>query len=173
MKKWLVSSLSLLLASQLTIAQQKGKPATPPSPGKAAAPAKTVPPKVIQLLEASGYNYTKAGDNVWTIPFQGKVFPQFNVVVIYIEGIIVTFGVVAEKKDLKVTPELMQKLLRLNSDMDRVKIAIDDAGDLVVRIDSSLRVLDAEEFKAVVEQTASATDDVYAAIKQYLIKPAK
>jgi hypothetical protein len=37
--------------------------------------------KMVQLLEASGYSYTKASDKVWAVPFEGKALAKFNVVV--------------------------------------------------------------------------------------------
>jgi hypothetical protein len=85
----------------------------------------------------------------------------------------VLFALVAEKKDLKLTPEAMAKMLRLNSDLDRVKIGVDDDGDAFVRIDASIRILDTDEFKALIEQTAAAADEVFAALKPFLAAPKK
>ena len=82
----------------------------------------------------------------------------------------VMFVVVAEKKQLKVTPELMRSLLRMNDDFDRVKIGIDKNGDLFVRVDSSTRVMDVQELKDNIEQVAAATDEVTKAIKPYIIQ---
>lgn len=137
--------------------------------GNSAADNKAALAKVVQLLEASGHNYTKASDNVWTIPFQGDSLKQFNVVAVYTEGLLVTFAIPVKKKNLKVTPDLLRKLLQFNVDMDRVKIAIDDEGDLVVRIDSSLRIMDGEEFKLVVEQVANATESIHSEIKAFIL----
>lgn len=152
----LAAALVLLLVAQITPAQQ------------AATQAK-IPAKLPELLEASGYNYTKAKENVWTIPFKGKSLTQFSVFVAYSAGLVVVGAVPAEKRQLKVTPDLLHQLLKFNDDLDRVKVAIDSDGDISVRIDSSLRVLDAEEFKAVVEQVAAAADEVYAGIRPFLI----
>ena len=80
----------------------------------------------------------------------------------------VMFVVVAEKKQLKVTSELMRILLRMNDDFDRVKIGIDKNGDLFVRVDSSTRVMDVQELKDNIEQVAAATDEVTKAIKPYI-----
>jgi len=126
--------------------------------------------KVSHLLEQSKYSYSKASENVWTIAFKGKTLTDFNVVVSTAEGLAIFVVLIEEKKDLKPTAEMMRKLLKLNSDLDRVKVAIDNDGDLVVRIDASLRVLDVEEFKANVEQAAAAADEVKKAIKATVIK---
>lgn len=155
-QKLCLVAVLLLLVAQITPAQ------------KAAAQSKA-PAKMVELLEASGYSYTKANDTVWTIPFKGKALTQFSVYVAYSSGLVVVGAVPAEKRQLKVTPELLHRLLKFNDDLDRVKVAIDSDGDISVRIDTSLRVLDAEEFKVVVEQVAAAADEVYAGIKPLLI----
>ena len=62
----------------------------------------------------------------------------------------------------------MGKLLKLNGELDRVKIGIDGEGDTFVRIDLSVRRMDEEEMKENIEQVAAATDVVYAAIKPYV-----
>jgi hypothetical protein len=129
--------------------------------------------KIVQWLESGDYAYAKAKDNVWTAAFKGNQIPEFNIIVIGHDNLLILLGVVAEKKDYKLTPELMQKLLGLNDDMDRVKIAIDDDGDIIARIDMSLRVIDTEEFKVNIEQIAAATDEAHAAIKQFLLNPKK
>jgi hypothetical protein len=159
----LITALALLLALQNVSAQKAGQ-AQPKAEPKAAKS----PPRMLEILEASGYSYTKAKDNVWTIPFQGKTLAQFNVFVALSSNLVVIGAVPVEKKNLNVTPELMRKLLQFNEDLDRVKVGIDEEGDLFIRVDSSLRVMDAEEFKAIVEQVAAATDVVYSGIRQFV-----
>jgi hypothetical protein len=125
--------------------------------------------RVAGLLEDSGYAYTKAADSVWAIAFEGKSLSQFNVVASAHEEILVLFTVVAEKKNLKLTPELTQRLLQLNGELDRVKIGLDKDGDLFVRVDLSIRVLDTREMKENVEQVAAATDVVFSAVRPSII----
>lgn len=126
--------------------------------------------KLISMLEASGYNYAKAADNVWTIKFKGNELPEFNVVIIGHEGMIILLTVIAEKKDLKPSPEFYQKLLKFNDDFDRVKFGIDDDGDLFTRIDLSLRIVDLQELKLNLEQISAAVDEAYVGLKPYLNK---
>ena len=126
-------------------------------------------PKIARLLEDSGYPYTKAANNVWSVPFLGKALPNFLLVASAQQDILVLFVVVAEKKDLKITPELMQKMLKLNGDLDRVKIGFDKDGDAFVRVDLSVRVLDSQELKENIEQVAAAADELFRAIKPFTI----
>jgi methyl-accepting chemotaxis protein len=123
-----------------------------------------------RLLDQSGYPYTKAGDGVWSIPFTGKALPQFKLIAATTppHEIVVLFVILAEKAELKLSPELMLKLLNLNHDMDRVKISIDKDGDLNVRVDLSIRRLDVEELKTNIEQLSAAADELYSAIKPFL-----
>ena len=119
-------------------------------------------------MEASGYSYTKAADSVWAIAFEGKSLPKFNVIASTQEDVLVLFAIVAEKKNLRPAPEAMHKLLQLNSDLDRVKIGIDKDGDLFVRVDLSIRVLDTQELKENVEQVAAAADVVFSSMRPYI-----
>jgi hypothetical protein len=134
----------------------------------AGAQEKTPAAKVARLLEESGYTYAKAQDNIWVIAFKGKALSDFNVIVTTEQDVVVLFVIVAEKKNTRVTADLMQMLLKLNGDFDRVKIGFDKDGDTFVRIDLGARVLDAQEFKVNVEQVAASADEVFSAIKPFL-----
>lgn len=164
-------ALCLLLAATVTQAQ------TTPSQDKPAASSaadKAATVKVLQLLESTGLGYTKAQENVWVIKYKGQQLSEFSVIVIYSQNMLIFVSVVAEKKNYKTPPDLLQKLLALNDDLDRVKIGIDnDDGDLFVRIDLSLRVVDETEFKANLEQISAAVDETYAVLKPYLLAPKK
>ncbi len=167
MKKQIVISFALIVLSSLTAPAQAQQQ---PKLDKASAA------KIIQLLEESGHNYGKADENVWTIRYKGEHLSEFGVIVIGHKNLLILVGVVAEKKDFNATPEVMKKLLSLNEDFDRVKVGIDEEGDLFNRIDMSLRVVDAQELKTNLDTISNAVDQTYAAIKPYLVnakKPAK
>ncbi len=126
--------------------------------------------KLAQILERSGYTYRKAADNVWVVNFKGKSLSDINVFVTSAEDLVVMGAVVAAKKSMRVTAEMMFKLLRLVHDIDRVKIGFDDDEDLFVRAEVAARIFDLDEFKSDMEQVAAGTDKVHAAIKTYLTK---
>ncbi len=151
----LVFGLLLCFQGSSTAAHAQGKPSA----------------RVAGLLEESGYSYTKAADSVWAIAFEGKSLPKFNVIASTQEDVLVLFTIVAEKKNLRPTPDVMHKLLQLNGELDRVKIGIDKDGDLFVRVDLSIRVLDVRELKENVEQVAAAADVVFSAIRPYIGSP--
>jgi len=139
--------------------------------GICAIPAKSIvaqessSAKVGRLLERSGYKYEKKGAEVWTIAFTAKALTSFNVILATQGDLLVTFVIISHKKDIELTPAFMQKLLKFNHNLDRVKVGIDDDGDLFVRTDQSIRVADDKEFKDNVEQVAAAANEVYAGIK--------
>jgi hypothetical protein len=120
------------------------------------------------LLGQSDYSYSRKTSNVWTIDFRGKSFPNFKVVISTGTDLVVMFVTVVSKKDLQVTPEAMQTLLKLNNNLDRVKIGFDSDDDISVRIDLSDRVLDLQELKTNVEQLAASADVVYGAMVPFL-----
>ena len=126
--------------------------------------------KLAQIVERSGYAYRKAADNVWVVSFRGKSLPDISVFVTSAENLIVMGAVVAPKRSMRVTSEMMFKLLRLAHDIDRVKIGFDDDEDLFLRAEVTSRCLDADEFKSTMEQVSAGTDKVHAAIKSYLVK---
>lgn len=126
--------------------------------------------KLAQILEQSGYAYRKAADNVWVVDFKGKSLSEINIFVTSAQDLIVMGAVVAPKKSMKVTPEMMFKIFRLVHDIDRVKVGFDDDEDLFVRAEVFARLFDLEEFKSYMDQVAAGTDKVHAAIKPYLLK---
>jgi hypothetical protein len=126
--------------------------------------------KLAQILERSGYTYRKATDNVWVVNFKGNSLAEIQVFVTSVENLVIMGAVVAKKASMKVSPEMMFKLLRIVHDIDRVKIGFDDDEDLFVRAEVTTKCFDVEEFKASMEQVSAGTDKVHAAIKTYLTK---
>ena len=124
--------------------------------------------KVDQLMKASGYDFSRKTATVWVSDFTGKNLKNFRLVVAIQDDVLVSFVTVASKARMPVNTAFMLKLLRFNSTLDRVKIGYDDDGDLFVRCDASVRVLDAKEFHSIVDQVSAASDEVYKGIADYL-----
>jgi hypothetical protein len=126
--------------------------------------------RIAQILEKSGYAYKKAADNVWVVNFKGKSMADIPVFVTSTENLIVMGAVIAPKSSMKVTPDMMFKLLRIVHDIDRVKIGFDDDEDLFLRAEVNAKCFDVEEFKSNMEQVSAGADQVHAAIRSYLVK---
>jgi len=161
--RWLPAAILLLALGTAARAQEQPAPETPP-PGAAA---------VAKLLEGTGLTHNKVNETVWSIPFDGETRKGFRVVVA-LSGdgsVVVLYVLLAEKAQMKPSPELWQQLLRANDEFDRVKVGIDNEGDAFVRIDLSLRVLDPQELKTNIEQAAAATDEIFTALQPHLATP--
>jgi len=126
----------------------------------------------LELLPKSGYQFKQYSPVVWGIDFEGKAIGTVRVIMVAQENIVVIFAIIAKKDEIPLTAELMQTMLRCNHKFDRVKVGLDDDGDAFVRTDTSSRVLDGEEFKAIVEQVAAAANEAYELIKPSLKKVA-
>lgn len=127
--------------------------------------------KVEQLLQQSGYRYRKVSDGVWVIERQGKSLPKFTIIFASGSGFLVMGVIVATKKTMNTTSDMMFKLLKLNHSLDYVKIGFDDDDDLFVRGEVKTRQLDLQEFKESVERVSTDADQIYEAIKPYLKTP--
>ena len=125
--------------------------------------------KVTQLLQASGYQFATHTPIVWSVTRTGSSLKSFKVVISVSEELMVIFVTVVPKARMRMTPEFMQSLLRFNYSLDRVKVAIDDDGDLCVRSDSSVRLADVQEFKVLVEQVAASSNEVYEKSNAFII----
>jgi hypothetical protein len=73
--------------------------------------------------------------------------------------------VVRPKATLDTSAATLLKLMRLSNELDYVKIGIDNDGDLFVRAELRVRMLDAAEFKTAVQNVISAGAKAYAATK--------
>jgi hypothetical protein len=120
---------------------------------------------LVALLEKSGHTYSKVSDGVWEVPFKGKSMKEIPVRVTLAGDILVTLCKLADRKDLKLEPALLIKLLELNNDFDYVKLALNDE-ILYVRMDTPLRLLDSTELNHALEQVSAAADETYPHIAQ-------
>jgi hypothetical protein len=153
-------TLAAMIASPLSVANAARPPQAKSDPATVA--------KLASCLERSGYNYTKAADNVWVVNYKDSTLGEIHVLVTSAEGLVIMGVVIAQKAKMNVTPEMMHRLLKLTHELDQVKIGLDSDDDLFVRAEVNARIFDLIEFKADVHQVAAASARVYAAIKPFL-----
>lgn len=149
----------------LSLAGIGGGPAAAAEP--AATPASAA--KLTYFIKASGYNFTAKTDTVWYAEWHGTTLKNFRIVLAVEGDLMVAFVTAATKPQFQVTPEFLQTLLKFNNSLDFVKVGLDRDGDIFVRSDSSIRTLDAQAFKEIVDQVAASADAVYAGIGPYLV----
>jgi hypothetical protein len=124
-------------------------------------------PEIVALLEKSGYSYTKVGDGLWEVPGTGKNLKEFGIKLALADDILLVMVKLAGRKELKMEPALLTKLLELNHKFDSIKLALSE--DMIyLRMDTHVRLLDNQELKYLVEQIANATDETYPQIKQFV-----
>ena len=89
----------VLVACGLMGSLAVGAPARPQATAQSTAPVA----RVTQLLAECSYQYNKAAEAVWIVPFQGKSLGSFKVIVTTQQGMLVVFVIVASKADLNLT----------------------------------------------------------------------
>ncbi|HSE37003.1 MAG TPA: hypothetical protein VLG74_06855 [Blastocatellia bacterium] len=123
--------------------------------------------EIVALLEKSGYSYRKVGDGLWEIPGTGKNLREFGIRLALADDILLVMVKLAGRKELRLEPALVTKLLELNHKFDAIKLALSE--DMIyLRMDIHLRLLDDQELKYLVEQIANATDETYPQIKPFV-----
>jgi len=124
-------------------------------------------PDLVSLLEKSGYRYTKVGDGVWEIPGTGKNYKEFGIRLVIADDLLLVMVKLAERKDLKLQPPFLTKVLELNHKFDSIKLALSE-DVLYARMDTHLRLLDNQELKYLIEQIANGADEAYPHIKPFV-----
>jgi hypothetical protein len=125
--------------------------------------------KVQRLVAGSGYANQHPSAKAWVIPATGPAIGDYKVFVAVSGDIVVIGAAVAQKRQIPLTPAVLQELLKCNHDVDYAKIELDNDGDAFVRVEIGSRILDAQEFKKIMEQVTAATDAVYSRIKPFLL----
>jgi hypothetical protein len=124
------------------------------------------PPRAIDLLEASGRQYEKAG-NGWAVTFNGNNQKDIRISIIQTDTLIVFVTLLALKADIGDAAGLNQELLHKNDDYDLVKTTIDDDGDYLLRMDLPPAGMTGESFNKQLVQIATATDLLKPVIDKY------
>lgn len=124
--------------------------------------------RIDKLMKQAGYTFEKKGASVWVIVQHADNLGDFKEILATGDGLLVIFVTIAKDADIPRTEELEYKMLKLNHELDRIKVEIDDDGDADVRADVTIRTLDTAELKNEVHQVAASADQVYNDIKPFL-----
>ena len=126
--------------------------------------------RVVQLLEDSGYRYTKQRSWLWSMVFTGQQLPIVSVWVMTANDELIIQGVIALREQLSSAPDVMRQLVTRNGNGDGPALLIDDDGHYVARARLGLGDLDDASFTTSVQAIVAATDDAYGSIKPLLSK---
>jgi hypothetical protein len=114
-------------------------------------------PRALDLLEASGQQYEKAG-NGWAVKFTGNNLKDIRIIVVQTDALVVAVSYLALKDEIADKAGLHEALLTINEDYDVVKALLDDDGDYALRMDLIPHGLTGKLFSEQLVQIATATD---------------
>jgi hypothetical protein len=136
--------------------------------GSGSHPARAQSVGMDAMLKQTVYAYTTHNDTTWSIDLDRKNIGKMRVILSSGSDILVTFVIMAKKAGIQKTPQLLDALATANNDYDYAKIGLDKDGDMFVRVDMPLRILDATELKQIIDQVANASDELYPKIKAWI-----
>jgi hypothetical protein len=134
----------------------------------AAAQSGTFEAKVEDLLRQSGHEFHKVKANSWYMLVNGKEMGQIRIILGAGPSSIAMGAVVTPKRNLKLSTDALQKLMKLSYDLNYVRVCIDSDDDLIVMAQRKEPWLSPEEFRTTVNIVASAADSAYAVMRPYL-----
>jgi hypothetical protein len=127
-------------------------------------PAPTDAERLAALLDKSGFKYQKAGDGVWLLDFASSSGHAVRVLVATSDGLVVFGTTLKATTKTDITRDELLQINKLNAEVDRVKIGLDDDQDLFLRADVTLRTLDPDDLKVNASQVAAAAEKAAAAL---------
>ena len=158
--KTLTAIIFVFLLFTTTTQGQTQQPA-PAQPG-------TFEARVEEFLRQSGHKFQKVKANSWFLLVDGKEMGQIRIILGAGPRQIAMGAVVVPKRNLQLSTEALQKLMKLSYDLNYVRICLDVDDDLIVMSQLKEPWLNAEEFRATVNTVATAADRAYAVMRPYL-----
>ena len=124
--------------------------------------------RVKRLLDATGLKYNAHNATTWSVDFDSDKLGKTKVIVSVGKDIVVTFVIVARKAGVQKTPQFADTLLTANHEYDYTKVGLDNDGDLFVRIDTPLRLIDAPQLKDNINQTFRASEELFSKVAPFV-----
>ena len=106
--------------------------------------------------------------NSWYLLVNGKEMNQIRIILGAGPKSIAMGAVVVPKRNLQLSTEALQKLMKLSYDLNYVRVCIDSDDDLIVISQLKDPWLDADEFRSTIELVAGAADRAYSVMRPYL-----
>jgi hypothetical protein len=127
--------------------------------------------KLQGFVNKTGYKLTVAKPCAVWIASDALTIPQgeglTGLLLIAQEGEMGIVGAVVQPKaKLKLSADLLLKLMQLNNDLEYSKVGIDNDGDLFVRAELHMTSITAEEFSATVKAVVEGSGKVYDTLKK-------
>jgi hypothetical protein len=140
-------------------------------PQPAPAQAGTFEARVEEFLRQSGREYHKVKSNSWYLLVPGKEMGQIRIILGAGPNSIAMGAVVVPKRNLRLSTDALQELMKLSYDLNYVRVCIDTDDDLIVMSQLKDPWLNASEFRTTIDLVSAAADSAYAVMRPYLSKP--
>jgi Putative bacterial sensory transduction regulator len=111
-------------------------------------------------IKTCGFSIEHVDKAVWATQIQAAEGSTQKVILASSDDMLVVFAIPVEKKQLASHPELVSQVSAFNEQFDLVKVFVDKDGDLSVRVDCHLRILDPKELKDLISQVANVAEQV-------------
>ena len=154
-----IAAVVILLFVSPTLAQRPQ-----PAPGQPG----TFEATIESYLGQSGYEFHKVEANSWYLLVPGKEMSQIRIILGAGPRQIAMGAVVVPKRNLNITAESLQKLMKLSYDLNYVRVCIDVDDDLIVMAQLKDQWLNAAEFKNTIDVVSGAADRAYGVMRPYL-----
>lgn len=125
-----------------------------------AAPAAAAAHSLESCLKECGFTFEQIDKRVWTTQIQAAEGTTQRVIIASSDDTLVVFSVPFKKEALASKPELVKHVNGFNEEYDLVKVFVDKDGDLSVRADLHLRILDGQELHDIVSQVVNVTEQI-------------
>jgi hypothetical protein len=162
MNRRVIARLAGVLLAAIWIAAAPAQAQTPSQATLAAAG------KIAQMLPGTSYAFTKHNETVWSTNLTRSNVGDVKVILSCNEDLLVVFIVLARKANIQKTPQFLEAIARANHEYDLTKILIDNDGDLGVRVDLHVRILDSAEVKTAINQVADVSNEWYPKVSAYV-----
>jgi hypothetical protein len=140
-------------------------------PQVAAGQPGTFEARVEDYLRQSGAEFHKVKANSWYLLVNGKEMGQIRIILGAGPSSIAMGAVVVPKRNLKLSTEALEKLMKLSYDLNYVRVCIDSDDDLIVIAQLKDPWLNAAEFRTTLNIVTTAADRAYAVMRPYLSTP--
>ncbi len=127
--------------------------------------------RVEEFIRESGFKFQKVKANSWYLMTPGTEMAQIRVILGAGPNAIAMGAVVVPKRNLRLTTDALQQLMKLSYDLNYVRVCIDTDDDLIVMGQLKDPWLNAAEFKNMVNLVTAAADGAYKVMRAHLSAP--
>lgn len=131
----------------------------------------TTEARIEEMLRQTGYDFHRVKVNSWYIERAGKVLPRMRIIMGASSTSMAIGAVVAPKRNLRLSAEGLNKMMKLSYDFNYVRLCIDTDDDLIVMTQLKSGLLSVPELKDTIERVAAAADRAYGELGPYIAAP--